>query len=342
MPAAPPRIAAFPSILLDRAIRRPGIRWVAHGVFVNTLELRTPAPPLRWVGTDLSFVLFHDMGNAFEKSSQIWPAALRTKQPHSWTCRNVTVPYTTYNTPDTCDFNDFSHAVGLGLRYHTPIGPVRGDFSYNLNPPIYPDYLRLHHGKRRSQPARRAGRSLQLFLQYRAELLMTRDAPALRGKETDSPFVCKGVPLDIGCSRPGKRGGVGSANERRAGDAAASTVATIPPAPIPTGAVVLDHVVAVINGSVILQSDVNRRDGLRRFAAIRHRQRDATRRNERCSVSSTATSSCNKCRPRRRLHLLLRKRCNSVSPNCAAVFPNASVTTAKPMPAGKTSCRRKA
>jgi outer membrane protein insertion porin family len=109
-----------------------------YGVFVNTVELRTPAPPLRWVGTDLSFVLFHDMGNAFEKSSQIWPAALRIKQPHSYTCRNVTVPYTTYNTADTCDFNDFSHALGLGLRYHTPIGPIRGDFSYNLNPPIYP------------------------------------------------------------------------------------------------------------------------------------------------------------------------------------------------------------
>jgi peptidyl-prolyl cis-trans isomerase SurA len=40
-------------------------------------------------------------------------------------------------------------------------------------------------------------------------------------------------------------------------DAAASPVASIPPAPIPKGAVVLDHVVAVINGSVILQSDVN-------------------------------------------------------------------------------------
>jgi outer membrane protein insertion porin family len=109
-----------------------------YGVFVNTLELRPPPPTLRWVGTDLSFVLFHDMGNAFQTSSQVWPSALRTKQPHSYTCRNVSVPYTTYNTPDTCDFNDFSHAVGLGLRYHTPIGPLRGDFSYNLNPPIYP------------------------------------------------------------------------------------------------------------------------------------------------------------------------------------------------------------
>ncbi len=112
-----------------------------YAVFVNTLELRTPPPTLRWVGNDLSFVLFHDMGNAFEKSSQVWPSALRIKQPHSYTCRNVTVPYTTYNTPDTCDFNDFSHAVGLGLRYHTPIGPVRADFSYNLNPPIYPVFV---------------------------------------------------------------------------------------------------------------------------------------------------------------------------------------------------------
>jgi outer membrane protein insertion porin family len=107
-------------------------------VFVNTLELRPPPPTLRWVGTDLSFVAFYDMGNAFQKSSDVWPSALRNKQPHSWTCRNVSVPYTTYNTPDTCDFNDFTHAVGLGLRYHTPIGPVRGDFSYNLNPPIFP------------------------------------------------------------------------------------------------------------------------------------------------------------------------------------------------------------
>ena len=108
------------------------------GVFVNTLELRSPPPDLPYVGTTVSFVLFHDMGNAFQNSSQIWPSAIRIKQPHSWTCRNVSVTYTTYNTPDTCDFNDFSHALGMGLRYHTPIGPVRVDLSYNLNPPIYP------------------------------------------------------------------------------------------------------------------------------------------------------------------------------------------------------------
>ena len=60
------------------------------------------------------------------------------KQPHSETCRDVSAPYATYNTSTTCDFNDFSHALGLGLRYRTPIGPIRLDLSYNLNPPIYP------------------------------------------------------------------------------------------------------------------------------------------------------------------------------------------------------------
>jgi peptidyl-prolyl cis-trans isomerase SurA len=39
--------------------------------------------------------------------------------------------------------------------------------------------------------------------------------------------------------------------------APSSPVASIPPAPVPKGGVVLDHVVAVINGSVILQSDVD-------------------------------------------------------------------------------------
>jgi outer membrane protein insertion porin family len=122
------------------------------GVFVNTVELRPPPPTLRWVGTDLSFVLFYDMGNAFQKSSQVWPAALRIKQPHSYTCRNLTAPYSTYNTPDTCDFNDFSHAPGLGLRYHTPIGPIRADFSYNLNPPIYPVFVDYSDGMEIQNP----------------------------------------------------------------------------------------------------------------------------------------------------------------------------------------------
>jgi outer membrane protein assembly factor BamA len=30
-----------------------------------------------------------------------------------------------------------SQAVGTGFRYRTPIGPVRVDIGYNLNPPTF-------------------------------------------------------------------------------------------------------------------------------------------------------------------------------------------------------------
>ena len=32
------------------------------------------------------------------------------------------------------DLDDLRYAVGSGLRYQTPIGPVRFDFGYQLNP----------------------------------------------------------------------------------------------------------------------------------------------------------------------------------------------------------------
>ena len=71
------------------------------------------------------------------------------KQPNEQTCRNLGVPANPNPDPSTnpsyygqfagtCSFNYYSHAVGLGLRYKTPVGPIRLDFSYNLNPPIYP------------------------------------------------------------------------------------------------------------------------------------------------------------------------------------------------------------
>ena len=29
------------------------------------------------------------------------------------------------------------HAVGFGIRYKTPVGPVRADIAYSINPPRY-------------------------------------------------------------------------------------------------------------------------------------------------------------------------------------------------------------
>ena len=113
------------------------------GVFINSTELRMPPPTLPLVGNTVSFVLFHDMGNAFRDSGDIWPSAARFRQPDRAGCRDLTPgppsgKVTSTGTEGACSFNYFSHALGLGARYHTPVGPVRLDFSWNLNPPIYP------------------------------------------------------------------------------------------------------------------------------------------------------------------------------------------------------------
>jgi len=103
-----------------------------NGVIVNSTELRLPAAMLPYLGDSLSFVAFHDMGNVFAHVSDMLPSIAHYHQPNQQSCANVSSAF------GTCNFNYFSHAVGLGARYKTPVGPIRLDFSYNLNPPVYP------------------------------------------------------------------------------------------------------------------------------------------------------------------------------------------------------------
>jgi outer membrane protein assembly complex protein YaeT len=119
------------------------------GALINSTELRLPPPMLPWFGNTVSFVLFHDMGNVFTNAGDAWASALRVRQPERDNCKILATvtnptsyfpsgPTTSTGQQGTCSFNYFSHAPGLGLRYHTPVGPIRLDFSYNLNPPIFP------------------------------------------------------------------------------------------------------------------------------------------------------------------------------------------------------------
>ena len=102
-------------------------------LFVNNLELRLPPTPLPFLEDSLSFVIFHDIGNAFGTANEMWKNLLRFNQREQ-NCRNLS----TLSTVPACDFSYMSQAVGTGVRYHTPIGPVRVDFGYNLNPPVFP------------------------------------------------------------------------------------------------------------------------------------------------------------------------------------------------------------
>lgn len=102
-----------------------------NALFVNNLELRLPPPTLPYVQENLSFVLFHDMGNVFDTTSHMIRGVFR---PHQQGIEACSQP----GTQVACNYNYLEQAVGLGVRYHTPVGPVRFDLGYALNPARYP------------------------------------------------------------------------------------------------------------------------------------------------------------------------------------------------------------
>ncbi len=105
-------------------------------VFLNSLELRLPYVPMPYLHDNIGFAIFHDMGNVFARPQEMLPSLGRWHQPDPALCFNV-------NTHLQCNYNYVSHAVGLGVRYQTPIGPLRFDFGYNLNPPAFPSYTNI-------------------------------------------------------------------------------------------------------------------------------------------------------------------------------------------------------
>jgi outer membrane protein assembly complex protein YaeT len=80
-------------------------------LLMNQTEFRFPL-----LGENIGGVFFHDMGNVYSSVSKI---TLRVNQP------------------GLSDFDYMVHAVGFGVRYRTPIGPVRLDLAYSINPPRF-------------------------------------------------------------------------------------------------------------------------------------------------------------------------------------------------------------
>jgi outer membrane protein insertion porin family len=82
-----------------------------NALFFNQHELRFPL-----IGDNIGGVLYHDMGNVYSSFDHI---TFRTSQ-HG-----------------VQDFDYMVHAVGFGIRYRTPVGPLRVDLGYSINPPYF-------------------------------------------------------------------------------------------------------------------------------------------------------------------------------------------------------------
>ena len=102
---------AFPDFQAGPRDLDTGFPIGGNALLVNTIELRFPL-----IGENLGGVLFNDMGNVYSAVNKI---SLRFHQQN---------------------LQDFDYAVqgfGFGIRYRTPVGPVRADFSLSPNSPRF-------------------------------------------------------------------------------------------------------------------------------------------------------------------------------------------------------------
>ncbi|MGB9233406.1 MAG: POTRA domain-containing protein [Terriglobales bacterium] len=114
-------------------------------VFLNNLELRFPNVTVPYLQDKIGFSVFHDVGNVFARPQEMLPSIGRWHQPDRQVCfQPPTFPPTPQAQPvSQCNYNYVSHAIGLGVRYQTPIGPLTFDFGYNVNPPVFPSYTNI-------------------------------------------------------------------------------------------------------------------------------------------------------------------------------------------------------
>ena len=102
---------AFPDNQAGPRDLETGFPLGGNAILFNSLELRFPL-----IGDNLGGVLFHDMGNVYSNITHI---SLRFRQINNQ------------------DFDYGVHGIGFGIRYRTPVGPIRVDISLSPNSPRF-------------------------------------------------------------------------------------------------------------------------------------------------------------------------------------------------------------
>jgi outer membrane protein assembly factor BamA len=104
-------IRAFPDFQAGPRDLVTGFPLGGNALFINNTELRFPL-----YGDNLKAVIFHDAGNVYASISEF---SVRFRQENLQ------------------DFNYMVQDVGIGIRYRTPIGPIRADFSFSPDAPRF-------------------------------------------------------------------------------------------------------------------------------------------------------------------------------------------------------------
>ena len=111
-----------------------------QAMLIFNQEFRFPMR-LPFIGTSLGGAIFYDGGNVYSRLRRIslratLPAPsfkLVLKDPNDPTSPMIPA----CDTNCTNELNYFAHTIGLGVRYKTPVGPIRIDFGYQLNRPSF-------------------------------------------------------------------------------------------------------------------------------------------------------------------------------------------------------------
>jgi outer membrane protein assembly factor BamA len=110
-----------------------------QAMLVLNQEFRFPMR-LPFVGTSLGGALFYDGGNVYSRLDRITFRAYSPKP--IFALQDPALPPSATN-PTVCvynctnELNYFAHTVGFGIRYATPVGPIRIDLGYQINRPFF-------------------------------------------------------------------------------------------------------------------------------------------------------------------------------------------------------------